>query len=145
MKSVEAKMKRLWGKSMSKRGNRFESVSKERTVLSMNNNLTRRAKPAFLMIGTATIALLAAIAVPNFATAHTTMGQSGASYLFRGDQGMNYHSMVNPKIQLMRLIANNMRRNGVHITPTRQNGEIASQIRPDVWAGSVPVMAQTVF
>ena len=54
------------------------------------------------MLGTLTIALVAAIAVPNFARAHTTANPLTGSTL----SGANKHALVNPKAQFYRLIQN---------------------------------------
>jgi len=114
--------------------------------MSINHNVTRRTKPALLIIGTAIIALLAAVAVPDFATAHTTTAQShSGNYALRIDLGMNNHPLINPKSQLIHLISQRMNAKGIQMPSSSRHSVVPTQIRPDVWAGSVTVMAQTVF
>jgi hypothetical protein len=94
------------------------------------------------MFGTALIAFLAAVA-----TAHTTTGQTGASanYLLRTDLGMNSHPLINPKSQLTRLISQNAESNDAPIPSDSPRSAAPNQSRPEVWAGSFTVTAQTVF
>jgi hypothetical protein len=93
------------------------------------------------MVGTAIIALLAAVA-----TAHTTsQPATGANYLLRIDMGKNNHPLMNPKSQLIHMISKNMVLQGLQTPATGRQSSIPSQIRPDVWAGSATVLAQTIF
>jgi hypothetical protein len=71
--------------------------------MSLNPNLAARTK-SVLMVGTATVALIAAIALPNFARAHTTLSAQ-PSYLTLSDLSQNIHSLPSPKAQLFRAVS----------------------------------------
>jgi hypothetical protein len=136
MKRLNAANMNLRAKNSEQLAGTFAGISAERTTMSINYNMARRNKPALLITLTAALAFLAAVAVP-LATAHTTTGLT-ANPLRSSNLALSSGNMhVKSKAQLLRLAAQSKISNGQTSAP--------SQIRPDVWAGTVTTVAQAAY